>query len=207
METVRRILLDLLSLILPPRPSEKILASHSDALFRSKFSLTRLPDGVYVLSSYKDPLVGALISELKYRDNPRAAKMLGEALREALIALTEDSELTQVLLVPIPLFASRQKERGFNQMERILRHVLPLPNHTLSSALVKVRETLPQTKLSREARLQNLRGAFSVREPLSGEFTYVIVDDVTTTGATLAEATRALREAGARDIISIALAH
>jgi len=206
-ETLLRIGKDILSLILPPRRSEALLAGYDNTTILSKFSPIELAEGFYALSSYKDPLVAAVIWELKYRKSARAAALLGAALKDALTTLGDDVELGHVEIVPVPLSEVRLKSRGFNQIELVLRETLPLPHHSYSHALLKTRETKPQTKLPRRARLENLSGAFSVSKSIDSSHTYVVVDDVTTTGATLMEGKRALQQAGARDIVLIAFAH
>jgi predicted amidophosphoribosyltransferase len=101
------------------------------------------------------------------------------------------------LLVPVPLGARRERERGYNQAERLaaaLGRLARLP--VAPRLLARARETPTQTKLTPEARRANVHGAFRVREPLPAGLP-VLVDDVYTTGATVKAATRALMWAGA----------
>jgi ComF family protein len=105
-------------------------------------------------------------------------------------------------IVPVPLHPVRQREREFNQAERL---ALPLSAATgipLNARLLKrVEITRTQTMLSRTERAANVRNAFAVRRSarLGGE-RIVLVDDVLTTGATTNACARALRQAGAGDI-------
>jgi ComF family protein len=105
-------------------------------------------------------------------------------------------------LVPVPLHRSRQHERGFNQAALIAR-ALPVP---CVDALIRVRSTPSQTDLPAEKRRSNVRGAFAVAEGAVLPPTIVLVDDVATTGATLSECARVLREAGAREVRAVAVA-
>ena len=109
------------------------------------------------------------------------------------------------VVVPIPLAAGRERRRGFNQSELVARrvaeaHGLPLRLDVLERA----RETEAQATLDAEQRQRNIRGAFVARE-VAG-LRVLLIDDVTTTGATLNEAARALRAAGATHVFGLALA-
>jgi ComF family protein len=105
------------------------------------------------------------------------------------------------------LHASRHRERGFNQAA-LLARALPLP---CVDALARVRPTPSQTDLPADKRRRNVRGAFALsrevrrRAEVSGRC-IVLVDDVATTGATLNECAKVLREAGAREVRAVTAA-
>ncbi|MDP3938629.1 MAG: phosphoribosyltransferase family protein [Deltaproteobacteria bacterium] len=115
------------------------------------------------------------------------------------------------LVVPVPLHPRRIRERGFNQAHLLAAALLR--GGRLASwaelapdALIRTRETTPQTRLTRIARQSNLRGAFRGRaERVRGRHV-LLVDDVMTTGATLDACARALRRAGARRIDAVVTA-
>lgn len=113
-----------------------------------------------------------------------------------------------IVLMPVPLHASRMRERGFNQIEKVLQN-LPeeFRNGTLSRidahSLVRTRATPQQTRLSRSERLRNVEDAFALASPIDDAH-IILIDDVTTTGATLIEAARPL---GHTTVILLALAH
>jgi ComF family protein len=110
-----------------------------------------------------------------------------------------------ITLVPIPSSVQKIQERGFDSMTRICREVgkenakFPLDN----SILYLRRKVADQVGLSKPLRRINLEGAFGVRQSISG--TFVLVDDVVTTGATLNSAAKSLRLAGAQRIFAVAL--
>lgn len=106
-------------------------------------------------------------------------------------------------VVPVPLHRSRQRTRGFNQAEEIARH-LRLP---MVRALKRVRRTVSQTDLPEAHRRANVRGAFSLVRgaPVRGAV-IVVVDDVSTTGATLDACARVLLEGGAREVRALTVA-
>jgi ComF family protein len=107
-----------------------------------------------------------------------------------------------LVMIPVPLFAAKLRQRGFNQAELIARAALKLlasgERYTLQKdVLERSRDTQSQTGLSPHQRRQNLRGAFRVkdRDKISGR-EVLLVDDVFTTGATASECARVLRRAG-----------
>jgi Predicted amidophosphoribosyltransferases len=110
-------------------------------------------------------------------------------------------------IVPVPLHPRRLLSRGFNQSRELarllsVRRSLPI----WQGALVRVRRTVPQMELAREARAENIKGAFAAdSKRLSGK-SVLLVDDIMTTGATLEECARAMLCAGARRVDVLALA-
>ncbi|MFZ1075744.1 MAG: phosphoribosyltransferase family protein [Minisyncoccia bacterium] len=103
---------------------------------------------------------------------------------------------------------SAEKKRGFNQTEEIANRAAKLAGCTVDRALlIRARETASQVSLPRREREKNMRGAFGAAHPADPSRTYILIDDVVTTGATLQAAIDALKAAGARHIIPLALAH
>lgn len=101
-------------------------------------------------------------------------------------------------ILPVPLFPVKQRERGFNQAERLARRLGTAVNARVEGGLLK--RTLPtpsQTRLSRAQRAENMRNAFALRADhnLNGGH-FVLVDDVFTTGATTSACAKLLRQAG-----------
>ncbi len=128
------------------------------------------------------------IHEFKYNDRVSLARPLGRALA----ACREREPFTAGLVIPVPLFARRERERGYNQTV-LLASRLSLP--TAAGIVGRRRDTSSQTGLTRAERLRNVKGAFESRSPLRG--TVLIVDDVMTTGATVNQLAQVLKRAGA----------
>jgi ComF family protein len=131
----------------------------------------------------------ALIQALKYHDAPQLGRFLGRELGERL-AQSEFATEAEVL-VPVPLHPSKQRQRGYNQAERIARgmaEVLGLPLR--SDLLRRSRKTEAQARRAGTARWENVSGAFTARLPLPTGL--ILVDDVITTGATLEACIQAL---------------
>jgi len=110
-------------------------------------------------------------------------------------------------IVPVPLHWRRQLVRGYNQAERIARPLAKLLGRPLVTALRRARSTPPQARLERSRRQENLRRAFRGRRPAPiRDRRVLLVDDVTTTGATLGHAAAALRRIGAASVVALAVA-
>ena len=156
---------------------------------------------ITTLLSYRTQAVDDLIRALKYDRAQHASELLSEVLAEYLreeISSLKTFSPKGIVLVPVPLHESRKRERGFNQVEVILDH-LPkeFKDGTLSRvdtrALARTRATPQQTRLSRSERLKNVANAFRLNNKSLHNCHVILIDDVTTTGATLLSASEPLR--------------
>lgn len=145
-----------------------------------------------------------LVHLLKYERVIPVAPVLGGMLASAIADLLPGCGDATPLIVPVPLHKSKRSERGFNQAELIARAAvkrLPQPVQIASGVLVRQRATISQVGLSREQRIANVSDAFRVRDRrrVQGR-TVIVVDDVMTTGTTLSECARVLKQAGAEQV-------
>lgn len=146
-----------------------------------------------------DGALRAILHALKYDGRRSVAPRLGALLAQSGAAVLAGAGVA----VPVPLHRSRRRQRGFNQAEDIAR-ALPLP---MVRALVRRRATASQTDLPAEARRANVRGAFTLaRGARVRGAVVVLVDDVSTTGATLEACARVLLAAGAREVRALTAA-
>jgi competence protein ComFC len=152
----------------------------------------------YFESNLKD-----VVHYLKFENLKPLAKKIGEKLGEKLV---EHNYIKKIdLIVPVPLHPSRYYERGFNQAEEIARAISQLTGIPLyPDILYSTRKTRQQAKLQGHEREANVRGAFAVDDPdgILRQKNILLVDDVTTSGATLRENAKALKEASVRKIIA-----
>ncbi len=158
---------------------------------------------------YEDGLRG-LVRLLKYERVTPVAGPLGGMLAQAIVELAPIAPESSPVLVPVPLHKSRRQARGFNQAELIAQAAVRRLPHRLkiaSDALVRRRDTASQVGLSREERIENVRDAFCIMQPGSiRDREVLLVDDVMTTGTTLSECARVLKQAGAKRVFAATVA-
>jgi ComF family protein len=151
--------------------------------------------------AYEGPLRD-LLHVFKYQRVRSAAPLLSSLMNRAVAGGGITGPL---LLIPVPLAAEKGRARGFNQAEDIATSFARLqPSKGIqldTKSLVRTRETVSQTGLTRHQRQANLRGAFAVSDPVRIQGRRILlVDDVMTTGATAGECSRVLLRAGASDV-------
>lgn len=168
--------------------------------------------GLYFALPYKEKsLTRKLIHQFKYQPYLKnLAETLALLIAEHLFLSGKNKEeiWQNSILIPIPLDKKKLKSRGYNQAEELakeLSKILKVP--VISNNLIKTRVTLPQVELSAEKRGQNLKNAFLVKSPeqIKGKKIF-LVDDVYTTGSTMEECSRVLRDAAAKQVWGIVIA-
>lgn len=168
------------------------------------------PDFPYTLgtaTNYQNATVQSLVHHLKFRSVKDAAKPLANLI--ARFIKENGAVLDGSVVVPIPLSRKRQRSRGFNQAEQIARCFAQDFNLPVTTdVLVRAKHTAPQSGATSVAiRQENIRGSFSIASPemVRGK-TVLLIDDVTTSGATFYEAAIALRTADVKNVIALAAA-
>ncbi len=197
---LKTFVMEIMDLLLPPRRTDRLVRT----LTLEQLHRLEGEDGL----PYHDPRITALIWELKYYKTSRASLLAGEYIAEALLAAASE-ELGVPLLIPVPMHPNRRKVRGHNQTEVLCKAALPFCAGAVEyrpHVLKRVVDTPTQQGLPKAERVKNvLNSMVADTEVLVGR-AVIVLDDVTTTGATLAEAKRALRLAGARAVHCVALA-
>ncbi|MCX7608015.1 MAG: ComF family protein [Anaerolineales bacterium] len=143
------------------------------------------------------------LHSLKYRRN----LALGEAIARQMLPFVRSLGWKIDCAVPVPLGKARLKERGYNQVALV---ALPIAVwmgwRYVPQALVRSRETRSQVGLSAAERRLNVQDAFEARQELVAAKTVLVMDDVVTTGSTLASCASALLKAGARSVYVLTIA-
>ena len=146
------------------------------------------------VGTFSEPLV-VLIHKLKFARQWEVARVLAPFLCHGLTQTAQQSGQPIDALIPVPLHWLRRARRGFNQAEEIARETAALSGHPVIHALTRTRHTAAQARLdSPTARRENLRHAFRAKPlpALAGKSVWLI-DDVSTTGATLRAAAQSLK--------------
>jgi competence protein ComFC len=171
----------LLDALFPPRTSQVELRLFNDTEYKNT---SGCHEGVFYCIEYDQPFVRSVIRENKFYNNRHAQVILAEILENWI----QSKQLEDVCFLPIPLGKERLRERGHNQVTSILNET----NYTqIKNVLTRPKETVPQASLKRQQRLLNVKNIFACDEGKASDITakvVIILDDVTTTGATLNEA-------------------
>lgn len=166
--------------------------------FDENFSIERAESftAVYVYDEATTPAIVLMKDGILGNSAYAFGKNLGEKLKENGIDENID------FIVPVPMYKDNLRKRGYNQAEYIGREIGDVINRTVKTGIiVKSKNTADQKTLSRYERRTNLKGVFKVTdaEEVKGK-RLLVVDDVCTTGSTLAEITMELLKAGAKEV-------
>lgn len=185
-------------------------------------------DGVWMAGSYEDKLITNLVKSLKYKFARELSVSLGKFIALFLRDLINKNRLSNIdladneiwrkldnikhspkiflnfnesLIIPVPLHKKRRRWRGFNQSEEIARELVRYFNLEMSAdKLIRVKYKKAQVKLRAKERRENIKNCFAWRaENLAGR-NIILLDDVATTGSTLNECARVLKENGAGEV-------
>lgn len=166
-------------------------------------------NGLYFPFNYQIPLVKNLILHFKYEPLVKElAKVLADLLKDYVLILDKKPNFSDFLVLPLPLEKSRLRWRGFNQAEELAKNFCQDFNLEMrNDILFKIKKTKPQMELKGKERFENIKGAFEIKNPeeIRGR-KILLIDDVYTTGATMEEAARILKNFGAKEVWGLVLA-
>ncbi len=167
-------------------------------------------DAVWIAGNYEDLLLKKLIIKYKYNFLEPLHKPLSLFLKNFwknyLLSSSQIIDKNNFLIIPIPLSKKRLKWRGFNQAELLAINFCSYFNYSLSLNLKKIKNRPPQVSLNEKEREKNLQSVFAFKDKRLEEKNILLIDDVTTTGATLNEAAIILKKAGAKRVEALVLA-
>lgn len=179
-------------------------------------------DGVLIAGNYKNKIIAKSIKNLKYRFAKGIAEFLGEFLILFLRNTLNKNKINnfnnktnydifnnfhKTIIVPVPLHKKRFNWRGFNQSLELSFKIKEFFNIPISEKLICFKNKKPQAKLNAKKRKENIKGCFSwIGEDLNSK-NILLIDDVATTGATLNECAKILKQAGAKEVWGLVIAN
>lgn len=207
----------LLDFLFPRLKKEKELDEiTAEELFKKAPKTTHDDKDIITIFDYKNDLVRQTIWALKFRKNTRLAKIFAQILYDETLEIFSDletfSNFKNPVIIPMPISKKRRRERGFNQCELIANELINLSGDIFTlnkSSLIKKIDTIPQSRTkNKKQRQENTKNCFAIKngEKIKNK-NIILLDDVTTTGATLKEAKKILRKYGVKKIICVTIAH
>jgi len=159
-------------------------------------------NGIHIASNYQDAVLKKALWMLKYQGVKQLAKPLAQLIKER---IWKKLETENWLVIPVPLSKNKLRHRGYNQAEMIAGE---LSDNVRADILFKKFHTKSQVEVkNKEERLANIIGSFEIKNPekIKGK-KIILIDDVLTTGATMREVKKVLKEAGAKKVIGVVVA-
>ncbi|MDI6717794.1 MAG: ComF family protein [Patescibacteria group bacterium] len=181
-------------------PENKRICGHKNEKFKE------FPYLLGAVSDFNNETLQNLIYNFKYQHLKWLAPALGNIMVSYL--KTMNLKLNDFIIIPIPLHKSRERFRGYNQSELLAEFVGKEFNLEVNPVLKRIKKTCPQAQEKKyENRKKNTAGAFKISDFKSAaDKNIILIDDVYTSGATISEAARTLKEGGAKNIIALVLA-
>ncbi|MDQ5889542.1 MAG: competence protein ComFC [Patescibacteria group bacterium] len=175
-----------------------------------------ITENIIAVFPYQDKIIKKLIWHLKFKSAGSVAEVLAPFLEETILDhLDQNFENTlyhqKVLLVPIPQYSNRTKARGYNQSKILVEKICTRSpeNFLAAEVLIKTKNTPSQVSCkTRSVRLENIKNSFAIKPDANLQCKIVcVIDDVTTTGATLSEAIKILQSSRPAHIFAVTVAH
>lgn len=146
------------------------------------------------------PPVDKIVHHFKYRKKTKLAKLFGQAMASI---IKFDHILKNVdIIIPVPLYWWKYLRRGYNQAALLSKIIAEEGSAQVANIMQRIKNTKTQTRLNEEARRKNVFNAFTVKLDSINDKRVLLIDDVLTTGATMNECARILKEAGAKRVYS-----
>lgn len=155
------------------------------------------------LFRYREPY-RKIFLEFKFNGQIAAGHLIGMAMEE--LIKERDAFYDYQYLVPVPVSKERMNERGYNQSEILAQYIAKGLGIPMRDIMIRVRNSLPQSRIMNHKRAENVKNAFDVTEKLNGE-NIILFDDVYTTGSTAMECVNVLHNAGAGKVCVVAGAY
>lgn len=177
-------------------------------------------DYAHAIFSYKHPYISNLIWEMKYSGNRQIAKLFGRYIAEMLTQeITDNQYFTATyILIPVPLSQKKQRIRGYNQAAWIAESAMTFLDPSIKKRIIykpdliarNHREISQARTKHRTERLSQIEGSFYISKKhkhFLKDKNVILIDDVTTSGATIAQMEEVFRQAGVKQMVAYTVAH
>ena len=195
----------IIDLIFPPSDDERMLRDCTDTDFLHAQQIQKERQ-IISLARFTEPKIKAAIHLNKFHNHPHAQELLALLLTTWITSLQDQ----EYIVIPVPLSTQRQRERGYNQVTEVCINACKNVQNcsVATNILIRTKHTKPQTSLQAAQRRSNLKNAFSIQnENMIVGKNVILVDDVYTTGTTLAECSKALGKVQTNSLTTVAFAH
>lgn len=184
---------------------DEVFAPHTPEAVKNLFSSRVRPDEVFTLYRFgQGSVIQSLMHELKYHGRLEVATFFGNQLSRKLKTNMLGQNWS---IVPVPMHPSKQRKRGFNQSEEIAKALANRSSWKMDLGLIqRVEKGQTLTKLNRSERAELTETLYSCKRQLNVPKSVILLDDVLTTGATLAACGQLLRELGVEELILTSIA-
>ncbi len=174
---------------LPFTNMEQLVENEAQIKFLTKLPLQKAAAMLYFV---EEGLVREMMHRLKYQNRPEVGHFLGVLMAQKFEKADWFKDID--VLVPIPLFHKKQNKRGYNQAEMIADGIAEITGKPIwNDVVARIRDTESQTKKNKKERQENVKNAFTLQKPQQLLNKHILlVDDVLTTGATLASCGNAI---------------
>jgi ComF family protein len=196
---------DCLSLI-PINPFEYCLCEKMEKRNKCNNCKNKHLDKILSATDFNNKIVKEAIHKLKYGFIEEISIPLAFLVLSHLQAINCQIDKSFVI-IPVPMHIKKKKRRGFNQSEEIAKLISKATTIPLSTTLIKTKETKPQMELNRNERIKNIKNCFAIKDKKEIENkTILLLDDVYTTGTTMDECAKVLKENGAKEVWGLTIA-
>lgn len=207
MKRMKKLFDSLLNLIFPPR-CEVCKQDSKEALCAKCFGQIKFMKphlGIHCVSVY-DGVIKDALHRFKFKQRKSLAEPLGILMVKYLSEITA-LEIKEIdVIIPVPLHSSRQRQRGFNQVQLLAEVISKYFNLPVLPALERIKNTKPQFDLPRRERFINVSEAFKVSDSKAVyNRRILLIDDIYTTGSTISECSKTLKIAGAKKVEVLSL--
>jgi len=162
---------------------------------------------IFIAGDYENKILAKLIKGLKYKFVTDYAKILGDFLSNYLLEKSK-VDFSNIIIMPVPLHKKRWRWRGFNQSEKIAEIISKNLNLDIDNqSLARIKHKKAQAKLNEKQRRKNIKNCFEFFGDNLKNKNIILIDDVTTTGSTLDECARILKDNGAGNIWGLVVAN